>query len=945
MSHSNFAFLRDGYEALANLGNDAECHIHQDPQAALVKLRCFAETLVGLIYSELSIEIEPEADLYRRLNHRHFKDVVDRSIVAKLDALRIDGNKAAHNYVKHSKTHSLWLLKEAFLIGKWFIQTIKQTYVDIPDYVEPKPLPQADENAPNSNNDLQEQIVQHSEALIAAEEELKLLREQLVEAQRNQTKKTEYQVLETFKEASKFAASSFDLQMNITRKNIDIFDSFQQHSLTESQTQLVKQLDHFLNKGKESVFLLKGYAGTGKTFITDGLTQYLTAIGRQFEVMAPTGKAAKVISDKIGLDASTIHRVIYNYENVKEYSLDGVEGSETFRCYAEIKVNQNTSETVYIIDEASMVSDCYSDSEFFRFGSGYLLKDLLSYINLDHNDHTKKVIFIGDNAQLPPVGMNVSPALDAKYLKNKYQLISDEFELTEVVRQKADSGIMDNASSLRDSMQANVFNKLDFQVNGIDVHELSSESVLTQFLTVCDNKLANTKNAILIASSNAQVSQYNKVVREHFFPLQSEVVAGDKVISVANHYVKDKVITNGEFGMVRKVFSEPEIRKVVLRKKGEDNTSITLTVALQFRDVELGFRDENGDVSFFDCKIVENLLYNDEPSLSSDEYKALYVDFVNRHPELRSKDKKNEFRLELLADPYFNAFKVKFGYAITCHKAQGSEWQNVFLKCSSHHKTLSQDYFRWLYTAITRTSSQLFVLDPPKVKLGKGLTRVGRNDKTIVDETPSVMEHELDSSNLNPTITSTLPSQNEAIHEGNHFFHNLYVEVSNLLSNLDIKVVEVTHNQYQEVYLCQHGEEFATARISYNSKNKISSINCSIDNILGNLVSEKLSNLIGKLITSTSEPATSKFEFPEPFLEEFHIQLSNTLKQHDILISEVLARDYAQRYCFIKSGETAVVDIFYNGKSQFTRLMGMKNLSSSEKLMDKVEGLIEEAFN
>lgn len=936
MSNSNFAFLRDGFQSLADLGGAAEDYVHRDPQAALVKLRCFTESLVGFIYTELSIEIDPEADLFKRLNNRDFKEVVDHSIVAKLHALRIDGNKAAHNNVKHSKEHSLWLLKEAFLVGKWFIQTIKQTYIDIPDFVEPKPLPGLAETLSNNKN-LQGQLDQRSEALKSAEEELKLLREQLVEAQRTQTQKSEYHALEVFKQAGKAAASSFDLQMNITRKNIDIFDGFRQHSLTESQSQLVKQLDQFLNKSKEPVFLLKGYAGTGKTFITEGLTQYLTAIGRQFVVMAPTGKAAKVISDKIGQEASTIHRVIYNYENVKEYTLDGLEGSETFKCYAEIKVNQNTSETVYIIDESSMVSDTYSDSEFFRFGSGYLLKDLLSYINLDHNDHTKKVIFIGDNAQLPPVGMNISPALSAKYLQDKYQLNSNEFELTEVVRQKADSGIMDNARSLRESMQAGVFNKLDFQVNEKDVHELSSESLLTRFLNVCDNKLANTKNSILIASSNAQVSQYNRVVREHFFPMQTEVVAGDKIISVANHYVKEKVITNGEFGMVRRVLSGPEVRKVTLRKKGEDGTTITFTVELQFRDVELGFRDENGDVSFFVCKIVENLLYNDEPSLSSDEYKALYVDFVNRHPELRSKDKRNEFRLELLADPYFNAFKVKFGYAITCHKAQGSEWQNVFLKCSSHHKTLSQDYFRWLYTAITRSSSQLFVLDPPKVKLGKGISRVGGNNNYPVNDTSSHKEQDLN--NSNPT------SNCENIPEGNHFLRNLYLEVSKQISNTDMKIVEVTHNQYQEVYLCQLGEEFGTARVSYNSKNKISAVNCSMDNATGNLLAEKLSCLKGKLITSNLGSASTNFEFPEPFLEEFYGQLTNILKEHGISISEVLARDYTQRYSFHRSGETAVVDIFYNGKSQFTRLMGMKNLSGSEKLMHQVEGLIEEAFN
>jgi hypothetical protein len=716
--------------------------------------------------------------------------------------------------------------------------------------------------------------------------------------------------------------------MDVTRAKVNIFDSFKEHSLTPGQSELVKELDGFLNKSQNSLFILNGYAGTGKTFITHGLTQYLDAIGRQFVLMAPTGKAAKVISDKTGQEASTIHRVIYNYENVKEYKVDDLDGSETFRCYAEIKVNLHTSETVYIIDESSMVSDTYSDSEFFRFGSGYLLKDLLNYINLDHNDHTKKVIFIGDNAQLPPVGMNYSPALNMDYLKEKYLLNSDSYELTEVVRQKADSGIMTNAKILREALLKKTFNQLDFKTNDADVLSLDTNDLLSEFLKVCQGRIGNTKDSILIASSNSQVSQYNRVVREHFFPEQKEVVPGDKIISVANHYVHEKVITNGEFGMVKQVLSGPEVKDVILRKKGEHGETLTIKVELCFRDVELGFRNENGEVSFFVCKIVENLLYNDEPGLSSDEHKALYVDFVKRHPELTTKDKKSEFRMALLSDPYFNAFKVKFGYAITCHKAQGSEWQNVFLKCSSHHKTLSQDYFRWLYTAITRTSSTLHVIDEPHIKLGSDMKVVG-NVNLRMDVDPAITE--------NAETEPEFLGNNFGILGSTPHLLDLLKRVSMALRGSGAEIVDIFHYQWQEVYQLKQDEELGKIQFIYNGKNRISSVQAQGCGDLEIKLTELLTPLVGTtLYTEASDRGDEEFIFESEHLEQFHHRLLEVFPSNNINIVELNSRPWVQRYTFKRDAESAVVEFCYNGKDQFKKVMPMADLSNSKALLAEV---------
>lgn len=663
---SNFNFLKDIKPELAQFGKSAELYCHDDRQAALVKLRCFTEMIVGDIYSRLSLTPPVRDDLYNRLRERDFKDVVgDLGIWAKLDVLRHKGNKAAHSIGgidDISIDETLWLIKEAYLVARWYAQVILNQPITPPEFVNPvKPV--------DHTSRLEAELLRQHEAINMRESELKaqlsasqnelerqtsellaelnakndtlsnVKKEQaLLQALLEQKQKdlmvseqavSAYRLREEFKQASISSASSFDLDMEVTRRNIDILDCFDGVILTKGQNQIVKQINEFLTDTKQNVFLLNGYAGTGKTFITKGITQYLEKIGREFTIMAPTGKAAKVISDKTMQTASTIHRVIYNYDNVKEYKVDGVEGSETYRCYAELKVNVDTAEAVYIIDEASMVSDRYSDGEFFRFGSGYLLKDLLKYINIDHNDHNKKVIFIGDNAQLPPVGMNTSPALDASYLKENYQVAVASGYLTEVVRQKGDSGVLNNAAMLRDGLEQNLFNKLKFEVNDRDVFNLSSENLLRTYLDSCDKKVSRTGECIIIASSNRLVAEYNRLVREFFFTGQQQMVAGDKVISVANHYRVDACITNGEFGMIKEVLSpHSELISVVISVKGDTGDMVNRKVNLSFRNVILGFRNDYGEPFFFEAKIVENLLYNDQPTLSSDEHKALYVHFL-----------------------------------------------------------------------------------------------------------------------------------------------------------------------------------------------------------------------------------------------------------------------------------------------------------------------------
>lgn len=322
--------------------------------------------------------------------------------------------------------------------------------------------------------------------------------------------------LGAFKNASARASSTMDLEENSTRRLLSIEDAFAEYSLNDGQADLVKQLGEFLSSKMESAFLLRGYAGTGKTFITKGLTEYFRSIGRNYVLAAPTGKASKVIAAKTRSPAYTLHKTIYSFKDIVEYRDNNLDGTETYKFYAQLAVNEMSADTVFIVDEASMVSDVYNEAEFFRFGSGYLLQDFLKFVNLDHNDHRKKVIFIGDDAQLPPVGMNFSPALDADYLFQEHGVRSTGYELTEVVRQKSDSGVMNNSITLRKALKSSMFNQLAVDLNYPDVDRAEHSDLMDRYLESCGGKING--EAIVIAHSNSDVAGYNRRIRQHFSP-------------------------------------------------------------------------------------------------------------------------------------------------------------------------------------------------------------------------------------------------------------------------------------------------------------------------------------------------------------------------------------------------------------------------------------------
>lgn len=921
----------------------AEGYIYTDPHTAIIKLRCFAENVVGIIYRELNLPSEPTDGFFEKLKAEVFQDIVDAAVVQKLHAIRMLGNKAAHGRSVDTED-AVSLIKEAYLIGQWLYKTYSGETTDkYPSYAVPvKPADQLAEF-----NHTKEKLAKQ---LAAAKEELARLgaSEKAAQDKISALNQSLDQVkLEAFKNSASLAASMINFEVENTRRLISIHDAFAEYTLNDGQAELVNRLGRFLASKEESAFLLKGYAGTGKTFITKGLTEYFRAIGRNYVLAAPTGKASKVIASKTKSPAYTIHKTIYSFNDIAEYRDDGVDGTETFKFYAQLAVNGLSADTVFIVDEASMISDIYQETEFFRFGTGYLLTDFLKFVNLDHNDHSKKVIFIGDDAQLPPVGMNFSPALNTDYLFREHNVCSTGFELTEVVRQKAESGVILNANQLRKALQAGVFNQLDVDMSYPDVTKVEYLDLMPRYLESCGGKING--ESIVIAHSNSDVADYNSRIREHFFSDNEEVMPGDKVMAVANSDVYGIFISNGDFGLIRQVLGKPEKRTITLKRKISDSNEVEeIPVPLVFRDVTIGFKDLEGGSHFFQAKILEELLYNKEPGLSSDQNKALYLDFCIRNKNLTRKSV--EFKHSLRSDPYFNALRLKFGYAITCHKAQGSEWNHVFVKCKTHQSQLTADYFRWFYTAITRTSQKLYLLDPPHLKLGARIKMVqtpgvGLGQQPVpVDASPAIrLAEETSSQQVSNVPSSEL--ETFGIPQSSSFLLAILSEVRKLISNKGVVIDGITHNQYQEAYVLNRRNEHVRVDIWYNRRSKVTDVNAPQLSEFSAELMDILTPLKGRPLVVGPVAPDDQFRFEQQFLNDFHGQLVNLAGKKGITIQNVVEQQWSQRYTFTRDSEVAVYDVYYNARNQFRKCQPLIQACSPGSLVGDVGLLLTEGLS
>lgn len=478
---------------------------------------------------------------------------------------------------------------------------------------------------------------------------------------------------------------------------------------TVEQQEAFEALARFLDSPNQ-IFVLKGYAGTGKTTMIRALVNYASTLKRHnLQLMAPTGRAAKILHDKTGYEATTIHRGIYSLQRMVVNNLEKDLADRSIQYIFPIRgTNPEKGEVVdihnllLIVDEASMISSLKSEQEYFRFGTDNLLNDLLTYARFQNGG---KVIFIGDPAQLPPVGDSQSCAMSNEWLKEKGYAV-DCFTLTNVIRQGSDSVILHNATAIRNLLERPDRSELVFKTQAGEVESVNSADVADLYTQHFPTPTLQN-NGVVICFSNRLAKHYNDAIREKLQPGQNTVALGDILMIVQNRYGGEIDLFNGDMVQVISVDGAPEPREIPIYVT-IDGKKERKKLHLTFRSVHL----LHSDGTQINTKIVESLLYNDNPSLNPKEVNALYIDFCIRHPHL--KEGTEAFADTLKADPYFNALRVKFGYAITCHKAQGGEWQKGFVDYSGR-LGFNNDALRWSYTATTRFSKQLLGIHLPNM--------------------------------------------------------------------------------------------------------------------------------------------------------------------------------------------------------------------------------------
>ena len=465
--------------------------------------------------------------------------------------------------------------------------------------------------------------------------------------------------------------------------------------LTNQQNKVFEQIKAFLNSDA-SVFILRGYAGTGKTTMVKVIADYIEQT-RQLAMMAPTGRAARVLAMKTGHTATTIHKAIYSKAHVEPKKVKNIAESE-FKFVFSINNSENGGNIVAIVDEASMVCSRKIEHELFMFGTDNLMEDLLTFVRPNFGG---KVIFVGDPAQLPPVGESVSNALRAEYFKEKGLKVI-EAELTEVLRQKDDSVILKNAMMIRDLLKKDKRNQLVFEEQKDDVETVPSEQFLDKYLNY--RKESGKHDSVIICYSNKSANRYNRDIRKSLYGGDVPLQENDILLITQNNYRLDRM--NGEFVPVLSIGERIQQSAPVYAQIGGKKERIVIT--LNFIKVTV----PNGDGNPIPCMLLEDLLTSDTATISIDENRALYINFCMRNPNL--KQGTESFAEALLNDEYYNAIRAKYGYAVTGHKCQGGEWGKVFVDYTGR-TGLDDDSLRWAYTATTRAQKTLYVTNLPHI--------------------------------------------------------------------------------------------------------------------------------------------------------------------------------------------------------------------------------------
>ena len=688
--------------------------------------------------------------------------------------------------------------------------------------------------------------------------------------------------------------------------------------LTSEQSAALCAVRSFLCDDTQDAFILRGSAGTGKTTLIAKLVETLEEMNLSCELLAPTGRAARILGNKIKqitgkpeYEGSTIHRTIYTLTQLVVNEEAETANDPGVRMLFPLKEEEATV-SLFVIDESSMVGDKANHGDFMQFGSGRLLMDIVTFARMSRpgrtKDHLTKLLFVGDPAQLPPVGENASPALSDAYLSEQFELKVDSFDLKTVMRQAQDSAILDRATELRDAMLAERFNKFSLQPNGQDIEQVDARRAVDLIVQGLQTKASN----VAVVHSNATALEYNRNIRDRRWGDASLPIQIGETLLI-NKNSTTHLLSNGDLVKVMEVGADAQC--VPANLKGGHH------VELWFRNVTVAFRDADGSIIQTNCLVLENLLDSPHRELTPLEQRALLVDFRKRHPDLHPKSA--EFRRTIRNDPYFNALQVKYGYAMTCHKAQGGEWNTVIVDFESNAGSRNASFFRWAYTAITRAAKKLIIVNPPDFTPVSAMDWGRSSGPSAKPGQAGLQELTADPDWQRLSFTPAIAPLMQT-----------HQQLRLVWGAQGIEIEQLQHLQYCERYTLSRNGKRAIVHYYYNGKLQVGRSGSVPGALSDSQLAEDALTSLGALA------AKSGTEQPNQFIQEFLDGLDAAVASSEIQRIGQKPMPYRLRVSFADAYRKGEIDFTYDGAFTWTAAQEVGGPGSSHGLYEEVQSLM-----
>jgi hypothetical protein len=684
--------------------------------------------------------------------------------------------------------------------------------------------------------------------------------------------------------------------------------------LTLEQSQAVEAIRSFFIDDAADVFVLAGSAGSGKTTMIARLVEIAAEMKLSCALAAPTGRAARILGDKVAqatgweVQAKTIHSLIFALDRLEVNEEAEAANDPGLRWFFPLAEDEPAM-SVLIVDEASMVGDREVRGDVIRFGSGRLLKDLVTFARsrrrMGSDDRLVKLLFVGDPAQLPPVGEAESPALSPQRLEAEFGLSVSTFQLETVMRQREGSAILERATEIRKAIAADVFNALSLQPDGEEIVQIESEVAFD----VLERSVRSRGSSVVVVRSNAAALEYNRGIRERLWGDASRPVqVGDILLVNRNAHLVS--LRNGDLVKVLDVMPASERASVPVKGGGN--------VELSFRDATVAYREADGTVVRLPCKILENLLDSPGRELTPLEQRALLVNFRQRNPHLKPRSR--EFAKNLRADPYFNAVQVKFGYAMTCHKAQGGEWDNVLVDFADGGGVRNRAFFRWAYTAITRAKRRLYVVEPPDFDVISedmwGETKIAEEVACTSETETANLDPDWDRFSFSPATARLLPRHRQ---------------LREYWSALGIEVTSLRHLEYCERYILVRGGATAELQYYYNGKNLLRRFGPTP----GTRSDKRL--LAEALSAFDALEDTGEREAPDEFVADFLERLDASIEGSGIRRTSFKLMPYRLRVSFADDSRRGDIDFTFDGSKTWTAAQEVGGQGASGGLYSEIQ--------